>query len=121
VGPDRSAKADNHANSNFAFEGRLIRDFLAAQKNTFVICGDRHWQYHSQDENGVQEFSVGAASDNHAGGWSQNDVRPEHKFLRVEGGFLSGEVEMKDGIPTLTLTHRSVEGRKVNEVNFSEN
>ena len=37
--------------------------------NFFVVCGDRHWQYHSVHPTaGTQEFSVGAASDSHAGG-----------------------------------------------------
>jgi len=55
----------------------------------FVINGDRHWQYVSQDvKTGLMEFSQGAISDSHAQGWSEKNVLAEHKFLRVEGGFL---------------------------------
>jgi alkaline phosphatase/alkaline phosphatase D len=32
-------------------------------RNFFVICGDRHWQYHSIDPTGVEEFSCGALVD----------------------------------------------------------
>ena len=66
VGPDRpTGKNDNHANAGFAHEGNEIRNWLHANvpDNFFVICGDRHWQYHSvHPATGLNEFSVGAAS-----------------------------------------------------------
>ena len=74
VGPDRSSKNDNHANKGFTQEGNEIRDFLASHKNTFVVCGDRHWQYVSVDrKTGLKEFSCGSASDEHAGGWRDGE------------------------------------------------
>jgi alkaline phosphatase D len=116
VGPDRDRKNDNHANEGFATEGNEIRRFLASQKNMAVICGDRHWQYVSLDaETGVREYSSGPASDGHAGGWKQSDVRPEHRYLNVVGGFMSGTVERVDGTPTLTFRHYSVGGDVLNE------
>ena len=52
-------------------EGNELRAWLNQHvpDNCFVVCGDRHWQYHSvHPETGTQEFSVGAASDAHSGG-----------------------------------------------------
>jgi alkaline phosphatase D len=116
VGPDRDRKNDNHANAGFATEGNEVRRFLATQKNTVVICGDRHWQYVSvDDETGVREYSTGPASDGHAGGWRQDDLRPEHQYLNVVGGFMAGTVERVDQKPTLTFTHYSVDGKVLNE------
>jgi alkaline phosphatase D len=119
VGPDRANKHDNHSNAGFQHEGRELREFLAAQKNTLVICGDRHWQYMSVDPaTKLREYSVGAASDAHAGGWQQEDYRPDyHKFLRVAGGFLSVTVErpkvagtLRVPSATITVRHHDVDG-----------
>lgn len=66
VGPDRVTKNDNHANAGFKHEGDLIRKFIARQKNMYVICGDRHWQYISKHpETGVIEFSCGLSRSIH--------------------------------------------------------
>lgn len=111
VGPDRKKKNDNHANQSFTFEGKRLRKFLSEIPGTFVINGDRHWQYHSIDpETGLQEFGAGPASDAHAQGWKPDDKRPEHQFLRVKGGFLSGQVTNQK----LTLTHHDVNGQVTN-------
>ncbi|HDR50582.1 MAG TPA: hypothetical protein ENN90_03030 [Mariniphaga anaerophila] len=64
------------------------------------------------------EFSCGAGADKHAGGWSQEDVRPEHRFLSVKGGFLYGKVSHKNGMPTLTFQHRDVDGNVVHKEIF---
>jgi len=99
VGPDRNSKRDNHSNAVFTREGNEIREFVSRQKNMIIICGDRHWQYHSVDpKTGVNEFSCGSASDSHAGGWKQSDYREDyHRFLKVMGGFLSVTVDREDG------------------------
>ncbi|HOJ31970.1 MAG TPA: alkaline phosphatase D family protein [Candidatus Hydrogenedentes bacterium] len=116
VGPDRARKGDNHANSAFASEGKELRTFLASQKDMIVICGDRHWQYVSIDpETGLREYSCGPASDEHAGGWSQDDKRPQHKYLNVVGGFLAVEVTRVNDMPTLILRHCDVNGRVLHE------
>jgi alkaline phosphatase D len=116
VGPDRSAKNDNHANTGFSHEGDEIRQFIASQKNMYVACGDRHWQYVSQDaETGVREYSSGPASNEHAGGFSEDRRTAEHVYLNVIGGFLAGTVERTDGKPTLTFRHYGVEGDVLNE------
>jgi alkaline phosphatase D len=116
VGPDRPRKNDNHSNSGFAYEGARIRKFIQGLDNMVVVCGDRHWQYVSKDaETSVLEFSCGPGSDAHAGGWQQDDVRPEHLYLNVCGGFLEGEVHREGGIPALTFRHYTPEGKLLNE------
>ena len=115
VGPDRINKKDNYSNSNFKFEGDLLRQFLSEQ-NMVVVCGDRHWQYISKDaETGLLEFSCGPGSNAHAGGWSQDDKLPEHIYLNVVGGFLEGDVSRIDGVPMLTFRHYNPDGDLLNE------
>lgn len=116
VGPDRTGKNDNHANEGFSHEGDEIRRFIAAQTNMFVACGDRHWQYVSvHAETGVKEFACGSASDAHAGGWSNDQLMPEHRYLDVQGGFLAITVERISGKPVLTARHYNVDGVVCNE------
>ncbi len=116
VGPDRGNKNDNHANIGFKYEGDEVRRFIASQKNMFVACGDRHWQYVSVDaETGVKEFSCGPTSQKHAGGWKNSNVLPEHRYLNVQGGFMTITVERKDGQPVLTARHYDVDGKLCNE------
>ena len=112
VGPDRDNKHDNHSNRDFAYEGSRLRKFLAAQKNMVVVCGDRHWQYHSVDPaTGLREYSCGPASDSHAGGWQQSDFRKEyHRYLNVAGGFLSATVYRAADKPTLTFRYHDDAG-----------
>ncbi|MYF15859.1 MAG: alkaline phosphatase [Gemmatimonadetes bacterium] len=116
VGPDRSGKKDNHANKVFSHEGDELRQFIAGQKNMVVVCGDRHWQYVSVDEKtGVREYSCGPASDEHAGGWSNDKRLPEHRYLNVIGGFLEGVVDRENNIPVLIFRHFGVDGNLLNE------
>ena len=70
VGPDRAqGKNDNHANQAFATEGKMLRKWISEQAGMFVICGDRHWQYVSEDpETGLDEYCTGPTSNAHAGG-----------------------------------------------------
>ncbi|MEE8238075.1 MAG: alkaline phosphatase, partial [Gammaproteobacteria bacterium] len=52
----------------------------------------------------------------HAGAWSSNDdIRPEHRYLNIIGGFLSVTAERRDGTPTLALRHHGVDGEVLNE------
>jgi alkaline phosphatase D len=113
VGPDRDNKFDNHSNSVFMHEGDEIRAWFRdnVPDNFFTICGDRHWQYHSvHPGTGLNEFSVGPASDAHASGTPGED-RAYHRFHRVKGGFLS--VAVRAG--TILLQHRDVHGGVVYE------
>ena len=120
LGPDRSTgKNDNHANKAFETEGNWLRSFLG-EHSVFVVNGDRHWQYVSKDViSGVFEFSQGPSSDSHAQGWSQKDRRPEHQFLRVNGGFLLVEVYRKENQPFISFTHCDVNGVVVNEMTIT--
>jgi alkaline phosphatase D len=115
VGPDRGAKADNHANKAFSNEGDAFRSW--AQKNLsesfFLCCGDRHWQYHSvHPETKLHEFSCGPASDQHAGGSPGLD-KEYHRFHRVNGGFLSVAVSRVDGKPRILFRFHDVLGKEL--------
>jgi alkaline phosphatase D len=116
VGPDRKNKHDNHANASFAHEGAEIRGWLKGNvpDNFFVICGDRHWQYHSvHPETGVREFSVGPASDAHASGSPGLDAT-YHQFHRVAGGFLCVTLGRVDAHQSrIQFEHRDVKGKVV--------
>jgi alkaline phosphatase D len=115
VGPDRPDKADNYANTAFATEGKEMRAWASQKKNVVVICGDRHWQYHSVDpDTGLHEFSTGPASDSHAGGSPGEDKR-YHRFHRVAGGFLSVSAEPSAAGSRLVLRHHDVKGAVVYE------
>lgn len=119
VGPDRKNKKDNHANDTFVYEGNQIRKALGDVDNVIVLCGDRHWQYASTgSENGLWEFGCGPGSEKHQLGWKKGDERPKHRFLRVAGGFLSGELKYRDAASTLTLRHHKVTGEEVSEFEF---
>ena len=111
VGPDRGNKNDNHANKGFTHEGNEIRNFLAEQENLYVICGDRHWQYVSEDpETGVREYSCGPTSMAHAGGFSEEKRSSMHRYLKVQGGFLSVEIDRIENQAQATFRHHGVDG-----------
>ena len=68
---DDMTKRDNHLNTGgFKEEGDAFFDWLRENgfldKNLFIVCGDRHWQYHSVRADGFEEFSVGALVDANA-------------------------------------------------------
>jgi alkaline phosphatase D len=117
VGPDRTAKADNHANRAFAHEGERLRALLAAHPGVVVVCGDRHWQYASVDPvTGLREFACGPSTDAHAGGFSEDRRTDAHRYLAVRGGFLSVSVEpRRDGGAAMTVRHHDTEGVVLHE------
>ncbi len=124
VGPDRAKKSDNHSNATFEYEGMQLREALSGIKGLIVFCGDRHWQYASVDSGtGLWEFGCGPGSERHELGWREGDIRPEHKFLRVQGGFLSGRLSygVKDGNPSLSIRHHTVDGEEVSRFEFGAN
>ena len=115
VGPDRSNKNDNYANEGFATEGKEMRAWAGQKKNLIVVCGDRHWQYHSVDPaSGLHEFSTGPASDEHAGG-SPGEDQTYHKFHRVKGGYASVSVQPAAAGSKLTVKFHDVNGAPVYE------
>ena len=68
IGPDDARKSDNHTNiGGFRNERDEFFKWLVesgvAKKHFYLICGDRHWQYHSIHPLGMEEFSCGALVD----------------------------------------------------------
>ncbi|PWJ59305.1 alkaline phosphatase D [Dyadobacter jejuensis] len=120
VGPDRPQKTDNHANKAFETEGKWLRNLIAKQNNMYVVNGDRHWQYVSQDaDTKIMEFGSGPVSDFHVQGWDADDVRPEHRFLRLKGGFLGITVKTRPDKKTeIAFTHYDVNGQAVHRETF---
>lgn len=122
VGPNvdykKGEKGDSLSDEAFAAEGDEIRRFLASQPNVFVVTGDRHWQYHSIDpKTGLNEFGCGPFCFGMAEGFVKKVKRsPMHRFLRIDGGFFSGEVKISsDGVPSLVLQHHDTHGGVVYE------
>jgi hypothetical protein len=62
----------------------------------------------------VQEFSVGAASDEHAGG-SPGEDASYHRFHRVKGGFLSVALNATGNRSEIVVRHHDVYGTVVYE------
>lgn len=117
VGPDRPTKRDNHTNPGFQYEGKRLRKLLADRDNVYVVCGDRHWQYASNDPvTGLLEYCCGPTTDKHAGGFRETDRDPAfHRFLKIQGGYLSVTVDRPEGVPRLAFRHHSVQGAVVHE------
>ena len=68
---DDQRKRDNHTNLyGFRDEAETFFDWLAENGflsgGFYVVCGDRHWQYHSVHPSGIEEFSAGALVDGNA-------------------------------------------------------
>jgi alkaline phosphatase/alkaline phosphatase D len=64
-------KRDNHTNPDgFKDEAEAFFTWLAENgfldRNLYIVCGDRHWQYHSIRPDGFEEFSSGALVDGNA-------------------------------------------------------
>lgn len=103
VGPDDAYKKDNHTNpGGFRYERDSFVEWLKENdilnNGFYVLCGDRHWQYHSLHPNGLEEFSCGALVDaNSRLGRTPGDPKstdPEGKITQFytqetpSGGFL---------------------------------
>jgi alkaline phosphatase/alkaline phosphatase D len=103
VGPDNARKRDNHVNpQGFRHEGTAFFEWLKANgvKNFFLVCGDRHWRYHSIHPSGYHEFCTGALSDAHMLTYDAerlDGVIPGTKVVwgndKLIGGFLLVRVE----------------------------
>jgi alkaline phosphatase D len=120
LGPDRNNKGDNYSNKEFKYEGDEIRTYLKQFNNVFICNGDRHWQYVTNiPGTSLWEFGTGPSSDKHAEGWNPGDFRPEHRFLRIKGGFLKGSISHQDNKVYLKFQHCNVDGNVVHEEVFS--
>ena len=117
IGPDDASKNDNHANAGFRHEGEA---FFAWMKENgisparfFIVCGDRHWKYHSRNALGYQEFSCGALNIENARlgrapgtkGSSDPDGRIKQFYTDTKpmGGFL--RVSLTSGVEVSTQLH----------------
>jgi len=100
---DDDLKRDSHASPggfqherDRFFAWLLENDML--DKGFYIVCGDRHWQYHSISPEGVEEFSSGALIDENSlpgplpGDPESSDPegRIRQPYIQVEesGGFL---------------------------------
>ena len=127
IGPDDLRKTDNHTNiGGFRAERDEFFAWLEEtgidKKGFYIICGDRHWQYHSIHPSGIEEFSSGALVDvNSRLGRKPGDPKSTDPEGLIEqpysqdprsGGFL--EVEVSPGTDgaraQLDLTWRDEHG-----------
>ncbi len=109
-------KRDNHSNPQGFRDERdeffawlLENDFL--DKNFYIVCGDRHWQYHSRHPNGLEEFSTGAIIDANSrvgrppGDPNSNDpdamIEQLYTYDEPTGGFL--HVVVSPGSPATAV------------------
>ena len=103
IGPDDLRKKDNHCDvGGFRHERdeffRFLKDNGLDQQNFFLVCGDRHWQYHALDETGFEEFSCGALVDANSrlgrmpgdplGTDPLGSIKHLHQQVEPSGGFL---------------------------------
>lgn len=132
VGPDDRTKTDNHTNiGGFQHERdeffAWLRETGLLEQHFYVLCGDRHWQYHSIHPSGVEEFSCGALVDRNARlGRSPGDpkstdpeglIQQPYTQKRASGGFLMVSVTPANGQQpaTLTFSHFDERGNLLNE------
>ena len=121
VGPDRKNKKDNHANKIFAYEGKELRDRLSQHKDLIVLCGDRHWQYASRDEDSnLWEFGCGPGSEKHQLGWKPQGQAtcPSVPTCRWWISFRRNQIHQKSDLK-LTLQHRKVDGENRKRISIS--
>ncbi len=132
IGPDDLRKKDNHTDiGGFRHERDEFFAWLnqsgIAREHFFIVCGDRHWQYHSIHSAGIEEFSCGALVDANARlGRKPGDPKstdPEAKIQQpyyqkpASGGFLEIEVApASNGSPaTLTFNFRDEQGKLLHQ------
>lgn len=130
IGPDDAYKKDNHANfGGFQHERQLFFDWLKEHdflsKNFYLICGDRHWQYHSVHPDGFEEFSSGAFVDqNSRAGRVPGDPKSTDPdamltvpYIQTEenssGGFLMVEVQAEDEKPLIDFSFYDTRGNEL--------
>lgn len=136
VGPDDARKRDNHVNHDgFRTEGDAFfmwlkdNDFL--NKNFYIICGDRHWKYHSIHPLGFHEFSCGALVDQNSrigrspGDRASSDpdalIRQPYSDTHPSGGFLRVAVKpggLSNNVPVIDFDFFDQYGKLL--YNYSE-
>lgn len=128
VGPDDLRKSDNHTNlTGFRHEADAFFAWLQAQRiaGLLILCGDRHWQYHSVHPSGAEEFGCGALNDENSrvgvapgspkGTDPEARVRQPYTYPSPTGGFI--RIGVGAGNSTaLVLEHHDDTGRVLNTV-----
>ena len=132
IGPDDAYKKDNHTNpGGFQFEQQQIFKWLVENdfqsQDLYFMCGDRHWQYHSRNELGFEEFGSGALVDQNArSGRMPGDPKstdPEGKieqiFVQKEptGGFVQVTVKPNPS-PNITFEIKDERGELLHAVQY---
>lgn len=122
VGPDDGYKRDNHANlKGFRHEADGFFEWVKEhqlEQRLVLICGDRHWQYHSIHPSGVHEFACGALNDENSrmgvppgaesGSDPEGKVRQPFTSPEPSGGFLRVVVG-----EALEMTHFTDDGKQL--------
>ena len=132
IGPDDRRKTDNHTNiGGFRHERDEFFAWLVetgiAKQGFFILCGDRHWQYHSVHPAGIEEFSCGALIDaNSRPGRLPGDpkstdpeglIKQPYRQNEPSGGFLMVTVNRDDDDrPRLSVEHYDEHGELLNQV-----
>lgn len=124
VGPDDARKTDNHADlGGYRHEAEAFFSWLNEARigPLIVICGDRHWQYHSIHPSGVEEFACGTLNDENArlgvppGSIKGSDpealIQQLYTSPKPSGGFLQVTAGNE-----LTVEHFDCRGRRVYHV-----
>jgi len=103
VGPDDAYKKDNHVNhGGFRHEGEQLFKWMVdngfLEKGLYVICGDRHWQYHAMHPSGIEEFSTGALVDNNSrAGRLAGDPKSTDPDSLIKQYYIQGDKESASG------------------------
>ncbi len=126
IGPDDRYKRDNHTNPHgFRHEGERFFEWARQEgfleKGLVIICGDRHWQYHSIHPSGFQEFSCGALVDANSrigikpgdpqGTDPRGRIRQPYTSEEPSGGFLLVKVEPKADRALISFNFHDERGR----------
>ncbi len=131
IGPDDKRKTDNHTNiGGFRTERDEFFHWITKhgflEKGLYLLCGDRHWQYHSVHPSGIEEFSCGALVDNNSrvgrlpGDPNSTDpkgkIKQPYTQLEASGGFLHVTVRKNMDKPELVLRYYDEHGSKLHEL-----
>ena len=118
VGPDDAYKIDNHTNAGgFLHEGTAFLNWAKEEgfleRGLYLVCGDRHWQYHAVHPLGFEEFSTGALVDGNARlGRNPGDPESTDPDARIvqhftspeaSGGFLNVRVQPGEASQPATI------------------
>jgi len=111
IGPDDIRRNDNHANmKGYRHEGDTFVTWLYRNafydKNFYIICGDRNWQYHNVHPTGFEEFGCGTLIDAnaskgiHPGNHMSTDpnrlINQKYTPEEPTGGFLMVDITPND-------------------------